>query len=371
MSKKIKILYTSVFGGLTGGGQQSILLLLKHLDREKYQPVLVSSEGGELCEAAKAMGIFTVVQAPYGLRSLNFIRIARTLKDLKKLVIEQGIDLIHTDSPRWTFYLGIIAGSLKIPLVYHARVATPEPGFYERIIYAISSKVIAVSGFVAKRFGSFPKAGQKVDVIYNAVDTQAFSPQRDGSGLRGELGIGREVLVGLIGQLSPNKGGKEFLQAAAEVAESYRDVRFVIIGDDAGGYQRELEDLVRQLSLERSVAFCPPRRDMPGTMAALDLLVNASHLEGFSRVIVEAMASGKAVVATRSGGNPEAVLDNVTGILVPVKDPASLAQAILLLAEDEQRRHGMGLAGRKYAQEHFSVDAQIKRIENLYEQLMG
>ncbi len=371
MSKKIKVLYTSELGSLTSGGQRSLLLLLDRLDREKYQPILISREDGDLPRETKAKGIFTVVKAPQCLRSMNIVEIFKTFKSFKALVKEQEIDLIHTDSPRWTFYLGIIAKSLKIPIVYHARVSTPEPGFYEWIIYSVSTKVIAVSEFAKKRFVGFSKADQKVGVIYNVVDTEKFSPQCNGSNLRGELGINNEVLIGVVGEITPNKGHKEFLQAAAKVTKDYLNVKFVIIGEDKDGYVPELKQLIEQLSIESYVVLLPARRDMPETIAALDILVNASYMEGFSRVIIEAMASGKAVVATDVGGNLEAVWNGETGILVEPQNPGQLTRAILTLARDEQQRVNMGEAGRKRVEGHFSLDTQIARIEAIYSQLTG
>jgi glycosyltransferase involved in cell wall biosynthesis len=303
---------------------------------------------------------------------MNALRIQKSFRDLRQLVEREEINLIHTDSPRWTFYLGSIGKSLKIPVVYHARVSTPEPALYERRIYYLSTKVIAVSEFAKKRFDRFPKADQKVDVIYNAVDTQRFNLQCDGSRLRSELGIGQEIVIGMAGRITPSKGQKEFLEAAAKVIPDLPNAKFVIIGEEnADGYRSELEEMVRQLSLKGFVHLCPFRQDMPATMAALDILVNASHSEGFSRVIIEGMASGRPVIATETGGNSEAVLNDVTGLLVPPKDPDRLAQAILTLGTDEQLRQRMRIAARERAEKLFSVDAQIDKIETLYGRLLG
>jgi len=367
MKSKIKILLTSEYGHLTGGGQRSILLLLERLDREKYDPVLLCREGGELLKEAEARGIETRIIEPYSLRSFHVIKIVKAFQDLSRLVKEEDVKLIHTDSPRWTFYLGIIARARKMPLIYHVRVSTPEPKLYERWLYFLSAKIIAVSQSARKRFEGFPKADNKVEVIYNAVDTKEFNPACDGLRVRKELGISDELLVGLIGEISSVKGEEEFLRAAAKVVEKSPHVRFIIVGKADQSFRDDLGNLIGRLSLKTFVSIYPARQDMPDVMAALDVLVNASRLEGFSRVILEAMASGKAVIATEVGGNPEAVDHNTTGILVPPKNPEGLAAAILELADNPQRRKGMGLAGRKKVEDYFSMDAQIKKIEAVYE----
>ncbi|MDH4258411.1 MAG: glycosyltransferase, partial [Candidatus Aminicenantes bacterium] len=114
------------------------------------------------------------------------------------------------------------------------------------------------------------------------------------------------------------------------------------------------------------------REDIPQIMSCLDIAVlpSTSHLEGLSRVIIEAMASGKPVIATDAGGNPEAVEDGKTGILVPPGEPDRLARAILELARDANKRKRMGEAGRKRAEQLFSIEMNVTRIEKIYEEIL-
>ncbi len=371
--KQHNILFTSLSGQMLGGGQRSLLLLLERLDRKKFKLFLICPSGGGLVEKAKKQGIETEIIKMGRIKSPNVISTAATVFKFKKLIKLKNIDLIHTDSPRQSFYAGRAARLTGTPLIWHVRVSTPEKKSFEKFLFNHAHKVIAVSKAAGQRFQGFESAEEKVVIIYNGVDLTEFArPQPDGQ-LREEFDIDKDwILVGTLGQLIPGKGQDVFLKAAAQVLEQTPKAKFMIVGNGNQLYRQKLEDLSKDLGLSGKVVFTGFREDIPRIMNMLDIAVlpSTTHLEGLSRVIIEAMASSKPVIATNSGGNPEAVEDGTTGILVPPEDSSSLAESIVDLIKDETKRNRMGEAGRKRAEKLFSIEKNISQIERVYEEIL-
>lgn len=371
--KQHNILYTSLSGQMLGGGQRSLLLLLERLDRKKFKPFLACPSVGDLVGKAEKQGVETQIIKMGRIKSPNVISTAATVLKFKRLIERKNIDLIHTDSPRQAFYAGRAARLTGTPLIWHVRVSTPEKKSFEKLLFNRAQMVIAVSKAASQRFQGFESAQEKVVVIYNGVDLAEFTPQQPDIQLREEFEIEKDwILVGTIGQLIPGKGQDVFLKAAAQVAKQVSQVKFMIAGDGNKAYRQKLEDLSRDLRLSGKVVFAGFREDIPRVTNLLDIAVlpSTTHLEGLSRVIIEAMALSKPVIATNSGGNPEAVEDGTTGILVPSGDSFCLAESILDLIKDETKRNRMGEAGRERAEKLFSIEKNVSRIEKVYEELL-
>jgi glycosyltransferase involved in cell wall biosynthesis len=371
--KPHNILYTSLSGEMLGGGQRSLLLLLERLDRTKFKPFLVCPSEGGLTQKAEVLGIETRILKMRGVKSLNVFATAATVFKLKKLIRGKNIHLVHTDSPRQAFYADLAARMTRTPVVWHARVSTPEKRSLEKFLFNHAHKIIAVSEAASQRYHEFERFDEKVTVILNGVDLTEFGPSPIDRKLKQEFKITEDqLLVGTMGQLIPGKGQEVFLKAAARIIEMASNVIFMIVGDGNHVYRRKLEDLCTDLGLCGKVVFTGFREDIPQIMNTLDIVVlpSTTHLEGFSRVILEAMASAKPVIATDSGGNPEAVEDGTTGILVPVEDSDSLAASLLDLVRDEDKRKRMGTAGRQRAERLFSIEKNVSRIAKIYEDLL-
>ena len=373
MMKPHNILYTSLSGQMLGGGQRSLLLLLERLDRTKFNPFLVCPSEGDLTEKAGELGIETRILKMGGVKSLNIFATAAVVFKLKNLIRRKDIQLVHTDSPRHAFYAGLSARMTRTPLVWHARVSNPEKKSFEKFLFNHADKIIAVSEAASQRYHGFERFDEKAIVIYNGVDLSEFGPKPIDRKLKQKFKVeDDQLLVGTLGQLIPGKGQEVFLKAAAQITAHASNVIFMIVGDGNHTYRRRLEELRTDLGLSRKVVFTGFRKDIPRIMNALDIVVlpSTTHLEGFSRVIIEAMASAKPVIASDSGGNPEAIEDGVTGILVPAADSDRLSASILELVQDEDKRKRMGTAGRQRAERLFSIEKNVSRIEKIYEELL-
>ena len=192
-------------------------------------------------------------------------------------------------------------------------------------------------------------------------------PRRAGAPSLQALGIpdGAPV-VGNVAALTGHKDHATLLEAAGIVLRRRPEARFVIVGE--GPLRRELEARVREGGLAGRVVFAGFRDDVDRLLPAFDVFCLSSHLEGLGTSLLDAMAFGRPVVATAAGGIPEAVEDGSTGVVVPVRDPVALAQALLALLDDPDRRRRLGAAGRKRFLERFTADRMVEETLRVYEE---
>ena len=187
--------------------------------------------------------------------------------------------------------------------------------------------------------------------------------------LRAELGLHPDTpLVGIVARLVPIKAHDVFLKAAARVCTRFPQSRFLLVGD--GERLEELRMLVERLHLREQVLFLGWRQDLDRVLADLDVVVLTSRNEGSPVCLIEAMAAARPVVSTRVGGVGDVVDDGITGCLVDVDRPDDVADAIVELLGDQERRRAMGEAGRRRVDPRFSIDRLVSDMDRLYGQLL-
>jgi glycosyltransferase involved in cell wall biosynthesis len=190
-----------------------------------------------------------------------------------------------------------------------------------------------------------------------------------GAALREELGLPHSArVVSVFSRLNRMKGVDYFLDAAAVLAGRYPDVGFLIVGD--GGARKELEEQACRLGIRERTVFTGFRRDVPDLLSESAISVLPSLSEGISNTLLESMAAGVPVIATRVGGNPEVVEDGVSGLLVPTRDSATLAAAIGSLLDDEDLAYRLGQAGIARVSQLFSIESSVHQTEHLYQRLV-
>jgi len=214
----------------------------------------------------------------------------------------------------------------------------------------------------------------KIAVIRNGVDLTRFDNPPSPLDLRRELGLPDDTpVVGVVSRLTRLKGLEQFLEAAAIVRSRVPSVRFLVAGETNPmdrQYLRELQDYAARCGVAEHVTFTGLRSDVPAVLASLTVSVMPSLNEALSNVVLESMAAGAPTVATRVGGTPEAVVDGVTGILVPPADSGALADAIVHLLNNSQLAAHLGHAGRSRISDHFSVSRMVRATEDLYTDLL-
>ncbi len=303
------------------------------------------------------------------------IRLFRAQFNLFRVLAKIRPDVIHAYLPL-TNFMGALAGRLSgVPLVITSRRAmgTHQDRYKGWRIFDILSfrlsHLVTVNSRAVGQDTLIRDLGDpsKVSVIYNGIDALPFeSGGSKREAVRRALGIvPKEKVVISIANLIPYKGLADLIEAAAAVSASMPQVKFLLIGEDRG-IQKKLEEKSQRLGVSQQVVFLGQRLDVPDLLAAGDLLALSSHEEGFSNVILEAMAAGLPVVATDVGGNSEAVLDGVTGWLVPPKDANAMAEKIMDLLRDREKAADWGRRGQDRVKASFTIDRMVEAHMTLY-----
>lgn len=219
-----------------------------------------------------------------------------------------------------------------------------------------------------------PFEKEKTSVIPNSIDTHRFSPQLRDESLRKEFGADREdILVGLVGRLDPQKGQFELIEAFAEAKKKapHLPLKLVLVGHSTPGegenYSQLLIQTIARNQLQDSVKLVGFRDDIPRTMAALDIFVLNSYQEAFGFVMVEAMASGTAVIATNAGGVPDILHNGEYGWLVPPRDIPTLSENLIRLASDSSARRILAEKARNYALNEFDENKNFFKLLKITE----
>jgi len=292
-----------------------------------------------------------------------------SLLKLARLINEEEIKLIHASGIKTHLLTCLLDPLVRARIIWHVHDflrARSFADFFLLFAEVFPDLIIVNSHAVAEDF----HGNRKVIVVHNGVDLDEFSPRRE------EAQRHDQLRVGMVGALAPWKGQDVFIRAAKTVSEHVKNVRFLIIGgeiyDTSGheGYGEELKRLAASLGLQSQIVFTGFRRDIANIMTSLDVIVHCSvEPEPFGRVIVEAMACGKPVIAANAGGVPEIIEDETVGVLVPPGDVERLAEAMRLLLTNERRREALGRAARERAERLFRIENQVREIERLYESL--
>jgi glycosyltransferase involved in cell wall biosynthesis len=294
---------------------------------------------------------------------------------LLRLVRELKPSIIHCFLPLITF-MGSLAGRIaRVPLVVTSRRALgthqrryPVLRPLDHMAARLSHRITVNSQAVWDDMVRYDHVDvSKLRLIYNGVDTKPFAPALSrGKDVRRDLNLDKTTkLMIVIANLIPYKGHSDLLKAAKEVVERFPDAVFLLVGEDRG-IQKELEKDVVNLGMEQSVRFLGRQDDIPKLLTASDISILPSHEEGFSNVILESMAAGLPVVATDVGGNREAILDGITGWLIPPEDPKVLAAKIVDLLKDPNKAQEWGQRGRERVNQMFTVKKMVVAHMELY-----
>jgi glycosyltransferase involved in cell wall biosynthesis len=215
--------------------------------------------------------------------------------------------------------------------------------------------------------GDYPRLSKKACIVYNGLP---FPTIRDRiaarAELRSELGIDANAkLVAVVGNLHSRKDHETFLAAAEQVAGSVEEVVFLIVGAGSDKQTNLIRQRIRDHQLDSSVRLLGWRDNIHDLLAAIDVLVISSEQESFGLTAIEALAVETPVVSTRCGGPEELLEEDVTGLLVPVKDPRGLAEAIVRLLGDPKLSRRLGVSGRDHVVKHFGVDQYVQGIQRV------
>ena len=361
----INTLYLLYYPG-RGGTEEYVYSLATSLPGD-FRPLLAYGRPGPLVERWRQAGLAAFhVPMRHPLDPLAVYRLAR-------LMAREGVRVTHSNFLRENF-LGALASRLAgVPVVVntvHMLEPPPPPvALANRVMSRLWDGVIAVSEAVARQVLAQGLPAEKVRVILNGVRLERFEVGGSRQQAREGFGLGgNELVIGSVGRLAPEKGFDVLLEAAAVAASRlHRPLRVLIAGD--GPCRAQLEEQARRLRLGPKVLFVGHYQDIPRALAALDLFVLPSRHEACSLALLEALAAGVPVIASRTGGNAEVIGDSGAALLVAPGRADELADAICLLAADPELRQRLGRLGRERAL-NFSLERMVRETAQLYLELL-
>lgn len=364
------ILHLIETGG-PGGAEKVFLELATNMKIPGHHSIAAVGRDGWLADQARSRGLNPLIFPSQGSVNLKYFNLIR------KTARENNTRLIVAHLFGAAVYASMVGVVARIPVVsvLHGQsdIAKRErfSGLKRAVVAHGSRRVVFVSDGLKHDLQPILKLPEsRCTVIENGIDMTKLLPP-DGGKLKASLGLpAGALLIGAIGNLRRAKGYETLLQAAAVTCERLPGAHFIVAGDTSGGLLLSLEELRHSLKLDGRFHFMGLRSDVPEILAGLDVFVSSSYTEGFSLALVEAMAAGKAAVATRSGGPERILAHERTGLLVPTRDAQALADAILRLA-DSSLRNELGIAAKAAMTTRYSSARMLADYHALASTLLG
>ena len=362
-----------------GGAQQNTLYCCQHHDRKKYEVVLVAGEGGLLDSKARVQSPGTTVHlVPWLKHPVRPLQDLIALFRLASLLKREKIQLVHTHSSKAGILGRWAAGMVGVPVVvhtvhgwgFHPRQAAPVRWLYqalERLCAPKTDRLIAVSD-ENRQYGLSNSIGhaEQYRVIHSGIEAKDFKV----SGarvleIRRQMGVGKRPVVLVLSNFKKQKSPFDVVEVMARLKAKVPNAILVWAGD--GPLRPAVEREIAQRGLGGSFKILGWATDVAALLAASDCLLLTSLYEGLPRVVLQAMAAGKPVVATRVSGTPEAVTPGVTGFLREPGDAEGMAQDLARILMNPGLARRLGANGRKGLRGSFQIREMLRQIEQLYE----
>lgn len=361
-----------------GGTPLQIVELALHLDRARFRPYLIALSQIEAALRERLEQSNIQMEC---LEQANWVRVNalpaawKLYRSLRRLAPEIVHAFLTTGN-----VLGAVLGTLaRVPVIVssHRDLGGFDGKWITRINFwtdrhlatSVTANSLAVREALAQRSNA---PAETIRLLYNGIDLKKIETANRGLAKRQELGLPPNALaIGVIANIRVAKGHQYLLEAFNRIAPHVPQACLLICGF-AGDHDlmKTLQRLAAAGGAAGRVRFMNSRNDIPEMLHALDVVVSPSLSEGFSNAILEAMAAGKPVIATRVGGSPEQIIDGVTGLLVPPQDAGAIAQALLTLLRSPGLRREMGTAAQRHVQENFSVAIMTRNHTRLYDDLL-
>ena len=380
-SEKIKILFLLPTFNIVSPGK-GVLTLANLLDHSKFTSIICSMRKSEIDakKEAERAGIEVIDFNMYSIFDISIVW------KLRRILVNKEIDILHNFGFRPEIYGGLAGRLAKckgilatilhnptqdIPLDYGFIVGSIM-NFLRRVFAFFCEDILVAISEDAKKgllYLHFPES--KIKVIYSGINEEILKRRSlDKEQLLKKFGIQpNNFIVGTLAVLKPRKGISTLINAAKVIVQNCSNVKFLIIGK--GPLKKELENQIKSLNLQNHVIFYDYVENLVDAYKVFNLLVLPSLTEGFPAVLLEAMAFGMPVVATRVGGVPEAIEDGVSGILIPPKNPEALAGAIIKIYKNPEIVSEMVKNARSRFEKYFTAETTAHQYEKVYEELLG
>lgn len=369
---KTKILHITGTPSGIGGAERLLLDMADKFDPQRFAISycnLFGAPDSEYPNALREKGFEVIC-----ISGQSSIHAPRIFADLVKMLRRKKFDVVHTHLIQATiagqFAARFAKNSKQILTRHYTDDALTNSAYVlllERRAMKMADKLTAVSKAVR---ADMLKAGiedAKIELIYNGVDLEKFDGklrERGDEVLPFESG---DYIIGNIGNFWTRKGQADLIRALPKILAQCPKVKLVFIGEETK--ETDLKKLAAELKISEKIFFAGFRENVVALLKKFDLYVHPSRQEPFGIAVLEAMATGKCVVATDVGGVPEIVVEGKTGYLVPSKNPARLVETIVSAINRKTLTSEMGNAGRKRVEDVFSIEGSVKQYEKLYSEL--
>lgn len=373
-SKRCRIALLFEYATLNGGERSMLACidwLLHHEPQLEF--VAIAPATGRLADALSARNI--------PVKTWNESDSTGTAPENRELALLEALQqyqpqLLHANSLSMGRLTGRLAPRLSIPTSAHLRDILK----LSRAAIADlnqNHRLIAVSQATQDAHVGQGMDGSRITVVHNGVDLDLFQPRPATGLLHRELSLPTDsLLLATIGQIGLRKGQDVLAAAAAEIVRNIPQAHFLLLGERSSTktesieFEKSIEAKFAERELAGRLHRLGYRDDMPDLMSEFDIVVHPANQEPFGRVLLEAAASGVPVVATHVGGTAEIVIDGVTGLLVPPRDPPALAAAVSRLLADSSARQAMRTAARNHAVHRFDVATAAQKLSRAWAELL-
>lgn len=378
----IRILHIHTLPIISGSGINTFLSM-RGMDRRIYEAELACAPGGRLIDLVQShnMSVRTFNNL---VQPLHPVKDLLALMNLIFFLKKNRYHIVHTHNSKAGFLGRLAAKFAGVPVIVHTvhgfAFHDQEPIWRQNLFRNLErrasrwcDKMIFISQPLidwALREGVVTE--DKAVKIYSGIELDQFGPVTEDTKnrIRSKWRIGHEdVVIGVVSKLWEGKGHAILIKAFKELRKEIKDIRLVIVGE--GYIYNELRNLVHMLGLKDSVLFTGFQMDVSEIIATFDVAVLPSFFEGMGRVLLEAMAMEKPVVASRVGGIPDLVEHGVNGFLVSPGDVLELSNTIKKIVRDKKLAHEMAEKGRKRITEQFSAEAMVQSIEKVYNECLN
>ena len=370
MRDKIRILNYYPHLQFDTGSPKAMANFIESLDRAVFQPVYCAGGSGPLVDALASRGV-EIVRGQAD--SVTFRRPLAALAAIRRqsaLLKSWRIDILHAHGLFWNTDLILAAWALRIPVVLH--VHNPDAVAFQNLNRLAARKVLFCSGDVMERCGHLGRIADRAEVLHNAIDTSAMGR---GSSIRAELGLNAtDIAVGTVAQVTPRKGIDILVETARILLRERRDLVFLVAGPPPPGeeeFGRRMRAAAEEPDLQGRVRFLGSRSDIPDFLASLDLFLFPTRAEPFGIVVIEAMAAGLPVIASKVGGIPEILSSPEVGRLVEPLTPEAFAGAAREILALPDRGKSMGARARLSLTGRFDMATAGERLKRIYLDLLG
>lgn len=346
------------------GGALQVLFLLKGLAEAGCRNSLACPSGSAIASAAGACSQLYEVPARGDLDATFMLR-------LHGIIAAGRPDLVHVHSRRGAdIWGGLASWSRSVPALITRRVDNPENPLVARLKYRLYGRIITISDAIRQVLLSEGVPAEKITCVPSAIDHRRYATPCDRNWFLREFGLQpTDRTIGMIAQFIPRKGHRFLIEAALGIIERCPNARFLFFGQ--GPLQPDARKMCDRYRIGDKMIFAGFRTDLERILPCLDLLVHPARMEGLGVSLLQAAAAGVPIVASRVGGIPEIVQDNVNGYLIDVGDRRAIMRRVIELLADPEKVEHLGSAGRMIVRSRFSIDAMVKGNLAVYSQMLS